>query len=239
MKEITKEAIVEANKALSEERHSLLYRSGHSSYVSEGYTDAMLNIDEAKKALSLGIHIGEISAHEDYHGTYEGYYSFASIHDEESLSKYAKSSSLSIDPAYEYDHIGEKAIKLADMKQFVTDELEKDMKKDKEKSIIPIKISTYLAEKLVDFMENYDSSFGYSKEIEGQANKTEWVRTVKEAFLNGKGQAYINNVRELKDKTSKAMKQAALIETELMKIISVETSQEKIQEDVEETAPEV
>lgn len=82
---------------------------------------------------------------------------------------------------------------------------------------VPRNISISLAKDIVDFMENYDRAFGYMDDIKGKSNKEEWIQTVKDAFLQGEGKAYVETVSRLKEETTRAMKQAIRIETELMK----------------------
>lgn len=82
---------------------------------------------------------------------------------------------------------------------------------------VPRNISISLAKDIVDFMENYDRAFGYMDDIKGKSNKEEWIQTVKDAFLQGEGKAYVEIVSRLKEETTRAMKQAIRIETELMK----------------------
>ena len=82
---------------------------------------------------------------------------------------------------------------------------------------VPKNISISLAKDIVDFMENYDRAFGYMDDIKGKSNKEEWIQTVKDAFLQGEGKAYVETVSRLKEETTRAMKQAIRIETELMK----------------------
>lgn len=94
------------------------------------------------------------------------------------------------------------------------DKIEKIQDKQRE---VPRSISTALAKEIVDFMENYDRAFGYSDEIKGQRDKEEWIQTVKDAFLQGEGKVYMEAVSRLKEETTRAMKQAIRIETELMK----------------------
>ena len=82
---------------------------------------------------------------------------------------------------------------------------------------VPRNISISLAKDIVDFMENYDRAFGYMDDIKGKSNKEEWIQTVKDAFLQGEGKSYVETVSRLKEETTRAMKQAIRIETELMK----------------------
>ena len=82
---------------------------------------------------------------------------------------------------------------------------------------VPRNISISLAKDIVDFMENYDRAFGYMDDIKGKSNKEEWIQTVKDVFLQGEGKAYVETVSRLKEETTRAMKQAIRIETELMK----------------------
>ena len=82
---------------------------------------------------------------------------------------------------------------------------------------VPRNISISLAKDIVDFMENYDRAFGYMDDTKGKSNKEEWIQTVKDAFLQGEGKAYVETVSRLKEETTRAMKQAIRIETELMK----------------------
>lgn len=82
---------------------------------------------------------------------------------------------------------------------------------------VPRNISISLAKDIVDFMENYDRAFGYMDDIKGKSNKEEWIQTVKDAFLQGEGKVYVETVSRLKEETTRAMKQAIRIETELMK----------------------
>lgn len=82
---------------------------------------------------------------------------------------------------------------------------------------VPRNISISLAKDIVDFMENYDRAFGYMDDIKGKSNKEEWIKTVKDAFLQGEGKSYVETVSRLKEETTRAMKQAIRIETELMK----------------------
>lgn len=38
---------------------------------------------------------------------------------------------------------------------------------------------TLLAERIIDFYENYDSAFGYAEGVEGQENREQWIETIK------------------------------------------------------------
>lgn len=126
------EKITKANQVLANKEHFLISSSGYSRYVTDQITNAMLTKEEAAKAMSMHVHIGVISEHEDYHGSHEGDYMFFPIQNLEQLLNYFNNSKItsnriSIDPAYEYTHIGADAVSIAEIKAFIQKEILRNM----------------------------------------------------------------------------------------------------------------
>lgn len=144
---VTKEAVIAANVALSNSSHFMIGSSGYSKYVGGNFTNAILAKEEAEKAISLGIHVGIIADHEEYHGSHQDEYSFAAISEKKGLDNYdmrTRERKLSIDPAYEYPHIGEKAMRISDMKTYVQEEMEKDKQQEKTKTVDRVSVISRL-----------------------------------------------------------------------------------------------
>ena len=110
-------------------------------------------------------------------------------------------------PFHKAEELKEKSTRLAELNSIL--EMGDEIKKS------GYHISDRLAEKIVRFMENYDSSFEYSKDIKGHSNREEYIQTVKEDFLNGNDEKYSIKMDKLKNETSSALKEATNIETEL------------------------
>lgn len=110
-------------------------------------------------------------------------------------------------PFHKAEELKEKSTRLAELNSIL--EMGDEIKKS------GYHISDRLAEKIVRFMENYDSSFEYSRDIKGHSNREEYIQTVKEDFLNGNDEKYSIKMDKLKNETSSALKEATNIETEL------------------------
>ena len=113
----------------------LLHEHG---YVAKNNYGAKLVREEAVKALELGVRIGAINQNNDYHGSHSGEYSFTSINSVEQLDrvlmsgrryKAYNSEVISVDPTYEHRVVGERAVRLTDIKAFISEEVAKDREK--------------------------------------------------------------------------------------------------------------
>lgn len=109
------------------------------------------------------------------------------------------------------EELKEKIIRLAELNRLL------EMDDDKERQgKTGYTVSDKLAEKIVTFMENYDSSFEYGSDIAGQSDRKEYIQTVKNDFLNGDGQKYSETLERLKNVTTKAGIDASAIQSELI-----------------------
>ena len=112
-------------------------------------------------------------------------------------------------PFHKAEELKEKSIRLAELNSIL--EMGDDDKKP------GYKITDRLAEKIVKFMENYDSSFEYSKDIKRYSNREEYIQAVKEDFINGNDGKYIIAINSLKHETSISIKDSIDIKAELLK----------------------
>jgi len=127
---ITREDIIKANSALDTVRGYDI-RDGYSEYVSEPHSGIILTRDEAIKSLELGIRIGEVSHICNYHGSHEGEYSFERVGSRDSVDQFFSHRddhySISVDPAYKYAVLGDCAISMESIKDYIQGELQKEL----------------------------------------------------------------------------------------------------------------
>ena len=142
----TRDDIIKANSALDTLRGYDI-RDGYSEYMHEPHRGIILTRDEATKALELGIRIGkacntcdyhvsrkrEHSFICDYHGYHKGEYAFIGLVSRDSIDRFFSQLdddyevySISVDPAYKYAVLGDCAISMESIKDYIQGELQKD-----------------------------------------------------------------------------------------------------------------
>lgn len=108
----------------------------------------------------------------------------------------------------------ENGIRQLDISDYLVEEREENMAQERPIGVKPA--PTDLAEKIVNFMENYDPAFGYAEGVTGQENKEQWIDTTTESLLQESGDNYISYLRELSEQTPEAKEEADAIILEIM-----------------------
>lgn len=108
----------------------------------------------------------------------------------------------------------ENGIRQLDISDYLVEEREENMAQERPIGVKPA--PTDLAEKIVNFMENYDPAFGYAEGVTGQENKEQWIDTTTGSLLQESGDNYISYLRELSEQTPEAKEEADAIILEIM-----------------------
>lgn len=108
----------------------------------------------------------------------------------------------------------ENGIRQLDISDYLVEEREENMAQERPIGVKPA--PTDLAEKIVNFMENYDPAFGYAEGVTGQENKEQWIDTTTGSLLQESGDNYISYLRELSEQTPEAKEEAEAIILEIM-----------------------